>query len=266
MKRLFSVLVLMIMITALVPAALADPYSEWYSTYFCYNCNCNRRCICGYGDFCLDYDNSDEYHDFYHTDCAQCQTCGNYIYCNDYSCFENHHYYNGVCTDCGHRRTGSGGGYTEKVFVCSDSVKLRTNAGGGTVMDSAKYGEMFEYRNTVARGNDGDPWFEIRFHNGVQAYVAGGTVNSEWWLLRRTCTIRYYNSPRNLRITDSTHLVKAPDYYSGDNVNKSVYASSGSSFTCYGETFDNVFNGKEWYLVKYSGSWYFVPTSDARLN
>lgn len=260
MKRLTAILTLTVMVMILVPASAASWYGNEYCSY------CGRQTYVHYCNDLLVQYVDDEYHYVYQNDCAVCTTCGNYIYCNDYDCYERHYFVNGYCTLCNCRDPRANAGFTKKVFVCSDSVKLRNQPSGGSTLDSASYGTMFEYAGTIPYGNDGDPWFDIRFQGGVPAYVAAGTINSEFWIFRRTCVVKYYDSAKTLRITDSTHLVKCPDSYSEYNEPGSKEAFYGQTFTCYGETLDEFFPNRVWYLVKSDGAWFFVPAGDAKIN
>lgn len=153
----------------------------------------------------------------------------------------------------------------KKVFICTKSVKLRSQPGGGSQYGTADYGEMFDYVRTIRNGNDGDPWFEVKYGNGT-AYIAGGTVGSQFWNLRRSCEINYYSSAKKLKITGSTYLVKNPDQYAGDNKKDAISASRGDNYQCFGEVVDELFPSRVWYLVKYSGNWYFVPKNSASVN
>lgn len=261
MKRIAALILLAAMILTAIPAAMAD---QWYDYCYCDVCRRTTRCI-----FCLEdvYEDAfDDYHYHYHSDCAMCQSCGNYIYNYDESYGEYHSYVNGYCV-CGHRSGQSNpvGGYTRRLFVCSDSVRVRSQPGGGTQYATASYGDMFEYVRTVEYGNDGDPWFEVRY-NGGTAYIPGGTRNSQFWLFRRACEIRYYNSTKTLRVTTDTHMVKSPDEYYGDNKIGSVEVRRGDYFTCYGEIEDELYPSRVWYLVKYNGGWFFVPAGKASVD
>lgn len=261
MKRIAAIIVLTALLLALIPAAMAD---QWYTYYYCPDCGCNRQCSCTLNDTYVA--DGDTYHLVFHDDSSHCMYCGCAIY--DYSDYyaEYHNYWNGTCEQCGYRGSSNPvGGYTRKLFVCSDSVRVRSQPGGGTQYATASYGDMFEYVRTVEYGNDGDPWFEVRY-NGGTAYIPGGTRNSQFWLFRRACEIRYYNSTKTLKVTTDTHMVKSPDEYYGDNKIGSVEVRRGDYFTCYGEIEDELYPSRVWYLVKYNGGWFFVPAGKASVD
>lgn len=261
MKRIAALILLAAMILTAIPAAMAD---TWYSSTYCPYCGCTRQF---YYNSSEGYTDCGDYHYFGRFDYAQCLSCGNFLYDNSYTYYaEDHDYWNGVCELCGHVGSSNPvGGYTRKLFVCSDSVRVRSQPGGGTQYTTAGYGDMFEYVRTVEYGNDGDPWFEVRY-NGGTAYIPGGTRNSQFWLFRRACEIRYYNSTKTLRVTTDTHMVKSPDEYYGDNKIGSVEVRRGDYFTCYGEIEDELYPSRVWYLVKYNGGWFFVPAGKASVD
>ena len=262
MKQIAALFLVIALMLALVPAAMAD---QWYDYCYCNVCGRATRCV-----FCLDdvYEDAfEDYHYHYHSDCAMCQSCGNYIYNFDESYGEYHSYVNGYCV-CGHR-SGRSDPYSDcskKVFICSNAAKVRSEPGpNGSLYTTARYGDMFEYVGTVEYGYDGDPWLEVRY-NGMTAYIPGGTRNSQFWLNRRACEIRYYKNTKSLRVTGDTHMVKSPDEWYGDNKTGAVDVRSGDRFTCYGEIEDELYPSRVWYLVKYSGAWFFVPSGKASVN
>lgn len=251
MKRICALLILAVMITALVPA-LADTR---YESHYCRVCGTvNNFAVCDDWRYePLDANN----HAFYRQDNAKCTVCGMELYNADWPPYmEPHNFVNDVCTACGYDRDNS----KRLVFICSDSARVRSEPGGGTIYKTARFGETYTYTNLIVSGNDGDPWFEVMY-NGMPAYIPAGTLMSSgsFWSYRRACRIKYYTDTKYLVITEDTNLVKCPDSCTGENEKTAVEVFSGWGMDCYGEVVDELFPGRVWYLVKFDNAWYFVP-------
>lgn len=257
MKRICALLILAVMLAAMVPA-MADTK---YENHYCRVCGT----ITGFA-VCTDYryESADaNSHIFYMQDNARCTECGSVLYNADWPPYtEPHNFVNDVCTACGYDRDNS----QRLVFICSDSVKVRSEPGGGTTYKTATYGSTFPFIEFIESGNDGDPWFHVKY-NGMDAYIAAGTLMSSrsFWSFRRACRVKYYAEKKYVSITGDTYLVKCPDAYSGSNVKDAVEAFPGWNLECYGEVVDDLFPGRVWYLVKYGTAWYFIPKGDASI-
>lgn len=257
MKRIFAFAVLAVMLAAMVPA-VAETRTE---NHYCRVCGTiTSFAVCN--DY--HYESADaSNHIFYMQDNAVCTVCGNVLYNADWPPYmEPHNFVNDECVICGYSRDNS----KKLVFVCSDSVKVRSQPGGGAQLAVVKYGSTFDFVELIPVGNDGDPWFHVIW-NGQDGYIAGGTLmsNGSFWSYRRACRIKYYGNTKVLSATKSTYLVKNPDAYTGDNKKDAVAVAAGFRCTCYGEVVDELFPNKIWYLVKYDGAWFFVPASDANV-